>query len=331
VERLSLNIDPYANDPGHWGASLITLAEVIVPVLDAARVRSVVEVGAYAGDLTGLLVEWAQSSGARVWAIDPAPRKPLEALAEQWSQLELVRATSHDALGGIPLPDAAIIDGDHNYFTVREELRLIAELAGEGDLPLLMFHDVSWPHGRRDDYYDPSLVPEEHRQPIHEGAGVFPGEPGIRPGGLPYRYAAAREGGPRNGVLTAVEDFVAEREGLRLAVVPAFFGLGVVWHQRAPYADAVADVLEGLDRNPLLERLEANRVLHLASSHFQMVQAARAGARAARQEAVLRRLLESSAFGVAERLSRLRQRLGIATWQSVVSKDDIRQALDEDS
>jgi hypothetical protein len=330
VERLSLNIDPYANDPGHWGASLITLAEVIVPLLDAARAQSVVEVGAYAGDLTGLLVEWAQSSGARVWAIDPAPRKPLEALAGQSSSLELVRATSHEALGRIPLPDAAIIDGDHNYYTVREELRLIAGLAGEDDLPLLLFHDVGWPHGRRDDYYDPSLVPEEHRQAIHEGAGVFPGEPGIRPGGLPYRYAAAREGGPRNGVLTAVEDFVAERDGLRLAVVPAFFGLGVVWSARAPYADAVAEVLEGLDCNPLLERLEANRVLHLASSHFQMVQAARAGARAARQEAVLRRLLESSAFGVAERLSRLRQRLGIATWQSVVSKDDIRQALDDD-
>jgi hypothetical protein len=329
MERLSLNIDPYANDPGHWGASLITLAEVIVPVLDAAGARSLVEVGAYAGDLTGLLVEWAATSGARVWAIDPSPRPPLVELAERHADLELVRATSHAALAEIPLPDAAIIDGDHNYYTVSEELRLIAERAG-ADLPLLIFHDVAWPHGRRDDYYDPGQVPEAARQPIHEGAGVFPGEPGIRPGGLPYRYAAAREGGARNGVLTAVEDFVAAREGLRLAVVPAFFGLGVVWHERAPYADAVADVLDVWDRNPLLERLEANRVLHLASSHFQMVQAARAGARAARQEAVLRRLLDSSAFGIAERLSRLRQRIGIATWASVVSKDDIRRALEDD-
>jgi hypothetical protein len=174
-------------------------------------------------------------------------------------------------------------------------------------------------------------VPEASRQPIHEGAGVFPGEPGIRPGGLPYRYAAAREGGPRNGVLTAVEDFVADREGLRLAVIPAFFGLGVVWHEHAPYADAVAERLEFWDGNPLLERLEANRVLHLASSHFQLMQAARANERAARQEAVLRRLLDSSAFGVAERLSRLRERIGVAKWASVVSKDDIRRALGDDS
>jgi hypothetical protein len=321
-----VTLDPYSHDPARSGASLAQSAELLLSCLDAASARSVVEVGAFAGDLTRVLVSWAAEHDATVTAVDPAPQPDLEAL----QGIELVRRTSLDALPEIPLPDAVIIDGDHNYFTVSEELRIIAERAGGAELPLLIFHDVAWPHGRRDDYYDPALVPEDARRPIHEGAGVFPGEPGIRPGGLPYRYAAAREGGPRNGVLTAVEDFVAERDGLRLAVVPAFFGLGVVWPERAPYADAVAELLEFWDRNPLLERLEANRVLHLASSHFQMVQAARAGARAARQEAVLRRLLDSSAFGIAERLSRLRQRVGVATWASVVSKDDIRRALEDD-
>jgi hypothetical protein len=287
----------------------------------------VVEVGAYAGDLTRVLVEWAAASGAKVSAIDPAPRKPLVELAARRPELELVRATSHEALAQIALPDAAIIDGDHNYFTVSEELRLIAERASGAELPLLMFHDVGWPHARRDDYYDPALIPHEYLQPIEEGTGVFPGMTGVRPGGLPYRYAAKQEGGPRNGVLTAVEDFLADREGLRLAVVPAFFGLGVVWHEDAPWADAVAEIVGQWDRNPLVERLEANRVLHLASSHFQMVAAARAGERVARQEAVLRRLLDSRAFDIAERLSRLRHRAGIATDASVVSKDDIRRAL----
>ena len=325
-----LELDPYANDPGHWGASLLTLGELIFAVLEAARVRSVVEVGAYAGDLTGALVRWAGGRDVRVTAIDPSPRPPLVELERSHPQLELIRATSHEALRSLPAPDAAIIDGDHNHYTVAEELRLIAERAEGGRLPLLLFHDVGWPHGRRDDYYDPALVPEDRRQPIHEGAGLFPGEPGIRPGGLPYRWAAAREGGPGNGVLTAVEDFAAEREDLRLAVVPAFFGLGVVWAQSAPWAAAVAEVVEPWDRNPLLERMEANRALHLASSHFQMVEAAKARERAARQEAVLRRLLDSSAFSVAERLSRLRERVGVAKWQTVVSKTDIRRALGED-
>jgi Methyltransferase domain len=326
VTRLELRIDPWANDPGHWGASLVTLAELLVPCLDAAGARSVIEIGAYAGDLTGLLADRAAGDRGRVIAIDPAPRPALVELAERRREVELVRETSHSALAHLPVPDAVIVDGDHNYYTVSEELRLLAERAG-ATLPLLLFHDVCWPHGRRDDYFDPALVPADRRQELDEGTGLFPGEAGTRPGGLPYRFKARREGGPRNGVLTAVEDFVAERRGLRLAVVPAFFGLGVVWPEDADWAAAVEDVVGAWDRHPLLARLEENRVLHLANSHVQMVEAGKAQERAARQEAVLRRLLDSSAFALAERLSRLRHRAGIAPDATVVSKAEIRRAL----
>jgi hypothetical protein len=329
MEQLRVETDPYANDPGRWAHSLVNLAEIMIPCLDAAGARSVVEVGAYAGDLTEVLVEWAAGCGARVWAIDPSPQDRLARLHDERDELELVRETSLAALPHIPLADAVIIDGDHNYYTVGEELRLIDERAAGGNLPLLMFHDVCWPHGRRDDYYAPELIPTEHRQPIAEGGGLHPDEPDIRIGGLPYRGAAAHEGGPHNGVLTAVEDFVAARTGLLLAIVPAFFGLGVVWHRDALWSEAVADVLEPWDRNPLLGRLESNRVFHLAESHFELVQAANARYRQARQEAVLNRLLASSAFSVAERLSRMRERLGIATNETVVSKDEIRRALSD--
>jgi hypothetical protein len=103
----------------------------------------------------------------------------------------------------------------------------------------------------------------------------------------------------------------------------------VVWERDAPAAPALAALLECWDRNPLVERLEANRVHHLATAHVAMVEAARAGERLARQEALLRRMLESSAFAVAERLSRLRVRAGIAPAQSVISKDEVRRALGE--
>lgn len=322
-----MDIDPYANDPGRWAHSLVHLAEVIVPCLDAVGARSVVEVGAYAGDLTRVLTDWAAGHGARVWAIDPSPQEALEELAGDREELELVRQTSLEALPQIPLADVVVIDGDHNWYTVTEELRLVAERAGGGALPLLLFHDVCWPHGRRDDYFAAGQIPEEYRQPIAEGGGLFPGVRGVRPGGLPYRGAAAEEGGPRNGVLTAVEDFVAGRDDLELAIVPLFFGLGAVWQRDAPWAQALADTLAPWDRNPLLERLEANRVLHLAVAHFQFVEASRCQERAARRGAVLQRLLDSSAFAVAERLSRLRQRAGIAPAESVVSKDEIRRAL----
>ena len=318
-------VDPYAHDPARWGTSLAHTAELSLPCLDAAGARSVVEIGAYAGDFTRVLVAWAAGSGARISAIDPAPQPDLVALGREHPELELIRATSLEALGEIPLPDAVVIDGDHNYYTVREELRLIGERAPGAGLPLLLFHDVCWPHGRRDDYFDAGAIPPPARHPQAGGAGgLYPGDPGLRRDGLPYPRSAAREGGDRNGVLTAIEDFVADRDGVHLVVVPAFFGLGVVWHREAPWADAVARILEPWDGNPLLERLEANRLHHIAQAYAATTRLER---HRAGQEAVLRRLLDSSAFSVAERLSRLRVKARIAPSSSVVSKDEIRRVL----
>jgi hypothetical protein len=323
------HIDPYSNDPDRWGTSMAQLAELLIPCLSASGARTVVEVGAFAGDLTRALVDWAAPSGAGVMAIDPAPEPGLVALAQECPELELVRETSLRALPGIDRPDAVIIDGDHNYFTVAEELRILGERFAGADLPLLLFHDVCWPHGRRDDYFAADQIPATARHPTAgDRGGIVPGDEGLRPGGgLPYPRSAAHEGGPRNGVLTAVEDFVADREHLRLAVVPAFFGFGAVWHGDAPWANEVAEILEPWDRNPLLERLEGNRVHHLAQGHSRLTELWRLQERLARQEALLRRMLESSAFGVAERLSSLRMRAGVAREQAVVSKAEIRRAL----
>jgi hypothetical protein len=110
VERAHPQIDPYANDPGRWAHSMQNLAEIVLPCLDAAGVRSVVEVGAYAGDLTELLVEWAAGGGARVIAIDPSPQDRLVALAEEHERLELVRETSLAALPRLAPADAVIVD-----------------------------------------------------------------------------------------------------------------------------------------------------------------------------------------------------------------------------
>jgi hypothetical protein len=320
--------DPYLHDPERWGVSLSQMAELICPCLDAAGAGSAAEIGAFAGDLTRVLVDWAHGAGASVMAIDPAPQESLLALDREYPELRLIRDTSLAALAEIELPDAIVIDGDHNYFTVSEELRLIGERAPGCKLPLLLFHDVGWPHARRDNYFDASQIPAGSRHPVAgESGGIYPGEPGVHPGGLPYPSSAAREGGERNGVLTAVEDFVGARERLRLVVVPAFFGFGVVWHLDRSWSDAVAQMLDPLDRNPILERLEANRVDQLARRYSTLVELWKARETIARQEAVLQRLLDSSAFSVAERLSRLRAAAGIATAQSVIGKDEIRGAL----
>jgi hypothetical protein len=321
----------FASDPGQWGASLINNAEVMTACLEAAGVSSVVEVGAYAGDLTRFLLDWARPRGVGVWAIDPSPQPELVALSDERPELTLVRATSLEALGRIDRAEAYVLDGDHNYYTVSQEIRLIVDGASDSPafIPLLIFHDVGWPHARRDDYFEPGQIPAEHRQPTIEGGGLFPGISEPRPGGLPYKWPATHEGGPRNGVLTAVEDFVNGREQLRCAIVPAFFGLGIVWHADASYAPVLSELLEPFDRNPVIARLEANRTFHLASMHHQLMEVAAAHERLGRQQAVLRRILSSSAFRLAEAMSRLRVRARIAPDQVAVSRAEVLRALEE--
>ncbi len=321
----------FGSDPGQWGASLINNGELLTACLDIASPRSVIEIGAYAGDVSTFLLKWAEPSGARLWAVDPSPQDELVALADERPDLQLVQETSHQALRQLPRADAYVIDGDHNYYTVSEELRLIAAGAGQDVLPLLLLHDVGWPHGRRDDYFAPEQIPEDFRQPTVEGGGLFPGIAEPQRGGLPYKFPAVKPGGPRNGVLTAVEDFVGEHTALSLAILPAFFGLAVVWSRDAPYSEQLVQLLGPLDRHPIIERLEANRTFHLAAVHQQMAEAAAALESLRRQEELLRRMLRSSAFTIADRLSRLRKRAGIAPADVAVSRAEILKTLADGS
>jgi hypothetical protein len=296
-----------------FDSTLANLAEVIFACLDAAGARSVVEVGAEYGLFTRELLAWGERSGAeKVIAVDPLPDRLLTELADKDPELELVVATSHEALAELDATDAVVIDGDHNYYTVSEELRLIGERAGTADLPLIFLHDVGWPHGRRDSYYAPERIPEAHRQPIYEGAFLVPDDPGVTDRGLFFERVAMREGGPANGVLTAAEDFVNAHGELELAIVPPFFGLGIVWPRRARWAGAVAAVVAPYDRNPLLERVERKRIDHLVAEflNMQRLDRFRSAEYDMRYEAVGRLLPmhDSSAFAVGERLSRLRSR-----------------------
>jgi len=282
----------------------------------------VLEIGAYRGELTALLLDWAAGSGAAITAVEPDPPAELLELGEARPELELLEETSEEALRRPGRADAVVIDGDHNYFTLSRELELIAARATGAETPLVMFHDLCWPHARRDTYYAPERVPPEARQPLVHDAGLAPGEPGVVENGLPFTWAAAREGGERNGTLTAIEDFIAARDGLRLAVIPAFFGFGVLWHQQAPWAAAVAAAVEPWDRHPVLARLEANRVAHLVSNFARARELEREREWRERQEELLCAMLGSSAFALAERLARLRAR-GRPTF----SREKVRRAL----
>jgi SAM-dependent methyltransferase len=245
--------------------SLANFREVILPALELTGARRIVEIGSEYGTFTQELCAYAERVDGRLTSIDPAPQpaaREFFAARQHQPHFEFVQATSIEALPKLEVADAYIIDGDHNYFTVRSELDLIAE-ACAGKPVLIIQHDVCWPWSRRDLYYNPAAIPELFRHPYTMKSGVTLDNPGTVDGGFRSEGAfglALREGGEANGVLTAIEDFVAEQPGFQFEIVPAIMGLGVIYPSHAAWAKKISAHLRPFTKNPLLPLLERNRL-----------------------------------------------------------------------
>lgn len=207
--------------------------DVVRPILEALEPTSIVEIGSEEGRTTRKLLELARDLDAHVYSIDPAPVFDAEALSREFDRrLSLIQLPSLVGLPSIEQFDVVLIDGDHNWFTVFNELQLIDRRSSEigQPMPLVFLHDVSWPYGRRDMYYSPSNIPEEHRRP-YARRGISPASSRlVAEGGFNAKlFNALEEGGPRNGVLTAVEDYVASTSrSIETVIIPAVFGLAML-------------------------------------------------------------------------------------------------------
>ncbi len=263
--------------------SLAELREVWLPLLETVRARSVTEIGSESGVTSSLLVDMLRRhGGGRLLIVDPDPRGVPG--SGQDVEVVMVRGFSPQALDGLPPADAYLIDGDHNFPTVSAELRAVEDAArahGRSHFPLVILHDVGWPAGRRDQYYGPDRIPQRERQPYSWEHGVRLDSAAAVRGGFRGEGAfawALTEGGPHNGVRTAVEDFVADRPELRFHLVSPIFGLGVVVDRRAPWAATVGALLTPWVGNGLLTRMERNRLdlyLYVIRLQDEMTEAAR--------------------------------------------------------
>lgn len=249
--------------------SMTEFSDLILGCLDAAGARDLVEIGAEFGGMSHLLAGYAAERQGTLTSIDPAPRPEFLEWAGLHANVRHLALPSLEALPTLANIDAWVIDGDHNYYTVLHELERIDAIGQRDGKPLLAFlHDVSWPTARRDMYYAPERIPFEFRHPHGYDAGVTLDSDSSVPDrgfrGAGQFAFALQAGGARNGVLTAVEDFLeAARNGARplaWASVPAVFGLGVVFDATAPWAESVAALVHPFHENALLATMERNRL-----------------------------------------------------------------------
>lgn len=197
----------------------------VVPFMKGRRSGRICEIGSCLGEGTQRL---RAIPGSKITVIDPCLDADLQQKFADDAQVELRKGLSLDELPKLDGSfDCILVDGDHNWYTVYNELNLISErdLVRKGGVVFL--HDVDAPWGRRDMYYQPDTIPAEYQQewePVQS---------------LAFKRAK-HEGGQRNGVLTAIEDFLQKhRAEYRFFHVKAGHGLGMI-QRRGTFSDNLA-------------------------------------------------------------------------------------------
>ena len=272
---------------------------LIEPLLEAWEPESLCELGVEGGAASTALLRFCRDRNCRYIGVDPACSADVASWIGQHDGI-LHETTSLEYLQSAQAHDVYLIDGDHNYYTLKQELDLtLRQSAGRQVAPLWLLHDVCWPCDRRDMYYNPKAIPEEFLHPHSWEMGVVPDQDTLVPGGFRSmgRYAIAKKrGGLQNGTMSAIDELLAANGSMSFLVVPAVFGLGVLYdanrlglRQRTVidrFRESLkmsADILHRMETNRtelyvgLIEAQEGAAALHKEASRLRKADAALRG------------------------------------------------------
>ncbi|MCR8644024.1 class I SAM-dependent methyltransferase [Paenibacillus sp. N1-5-1-14] len=206
--------------------------KIIYPILLSENSKRMVEVGCEYGINTVNLLSYAYRFSGHVTVIDPFLSDNVRMLMTQaGSFMDFIPITSLEALPQLTDYDVIFLDGDHNWYTIYHELKIIeAKAVRTGKFPLVLMHDVCWPYARRDMYYNPETIPPEYLLPYAK-KGILHGVSELASvgGANAELNNAIYENGVRNGVLTGVEDFMKQTTlSLTFHLFPRQYGLGII-------------------------------------------------------------------------------------------------------
>jgi hypothetical protein len=284
----------------------------IGPIVELVQPKGVLEVGAEFGWNTRHILAYCKATGAKADIVDPAPGPGFHETLAQYSDKEYRYhgLKGVDVIPRIEPPDIALIDGDHNWYTVYTELTLLFGRAAEHHVPapIVFLHDAAWPYARRDMYYNPESIEPKHRHP-YAYEGIIPGRSELTEQGLNGHFAnALHEGGPQNGVLTAIEDFVKSSSSkIFFYQLPFFNGLAILV-PKARQSARLRELIDGfftadalMEALKVLENYSMTVRVDIAQAQIQLTKRTDALARA-------RRIMAEQ----AEEIARLHARLAAA-------------------
>ncbi|MBT2686888.1 class I SAM-dependent methyltransferase [Bacillus sp. ISL-47] len=229
---------------------------VIKLILIKTNSKKIIEIGAYKGENTIKLLEYCKAICGTLVVVDPEPHEELKRLNKEFKgYLQISKDFSLNVLPTLNNYDTVIIDGDHNWYTVYNELKTIEKAAiKQGRFPIIILHDTEWPYGRRDMYYYPKTIPERYRKPYAK-KGIAKGYTKLIDCSKEGEEApkvinndlnnALFEGGEKNGVLTGIEDFLKESKiPLSFHRISSFHGLGILNEQNLELDNFISYIIK---------------------------------------------------------------------------------------
>ena len=105
--------------------SLAEFSDLVLEALRLADAREIVEIGSEYGGMSPFLAEHCRGRAGHLTAIDPAPKHEFMEWLKINPDVRHLAKTSLEAFADVAAADAWVVDGDHNWYTVYNELGYI--------------------------------------------------------------------------------------------------------------------------------------------------------------------------------------------------------------
>lgn len=248
-----------------FNPSLYTFKSIILPILKKIKASRIIEIGVGTGKLTEDLLGLAEANEGELDCIDLYSwDDKIEKIISSSEHGRFFMELSSEILPTLNAADAYIIAGDFNYYTVLNDLNNAWKLSHKEQKPFLaLVRGLTWPFGRRDGYYNPNAIPQDHVHPHTWMQAINVDDPDIAKIGFRSSTIAfaCHEGGEKNGVRTAVLDFTDEhKQELTWVEIPAFLGLGIIYSSDAPWSSEITHFLKAFKQEDLVSQQEEYRM-----------------------------------------------------------------------
>ena len=140
---------------------------------------------------------------------------------KELNNMSFIKENPLNALPTLNNYDAIFLDDDPNWFTTYNELKIIKN--SNDEFPLVFICNNIFPHKRRDTYRNPDCIPDEFKNDYsktltYDEINIYDNT-----------YHAIEENNSKNGVLTAIEDFLDENKSINMMNIKLINGITILY------------------------------------------------------------------------------------------------------